>query len=177
LEYSQRREIVAGLLDLSGAQESSFDPIPPGKYVCEVHSLEMVETKGGEGAKLPAGTPMIKARLTIISTSDGETEVVEDDGTTWQLEGMNRTTFSNLPIPPSDYDPKKAQAMKNTIFTFFKALGVSEDELHSKKGYDPDLEAFEGVRLICTLGRDLKYGSNPVKGYKALEEGVTSGLL
>lgn len=164
-----------GMLDLTSGVESSFDPLPPGKYICEVHSMEMVATQ--KDGKVPKGTPMIKVRLTVISTADGETEVTDNDGTVFQLEGMNRTTFMNLVIPPEGHDPKKANTLKGNIISFYKAVGVSEEDLRSKKGFNPDMEAFDGVRLTATLGRDTQYSSNPVRGVKPVEEGTAAGLL
>jgi hypothetical protein len=166
---------MSGMLDLTSGVESSFDPLPPGKYICEVHSMEMVET--ASDGKVPKGTPMMKVRLTVISTKEGETEVTDNDGTVFQLEGMNRTTFMNLVIPPEDHDPKKANTLKGNIISFFKAVGIPEEELRKPKGYNPDMDAFDGMRLEATLGRDPKYSSNPVRGVKPLEEGQPAGLL
>src|SRR5436305_15185672 len=78
-------------LHLSGAQESSgFDAVPAGWYRATVFEVSMKETKGSEGAKLPAGTAMINVKFQI---SEGEHE--------------NRRMFRSYVIAPAKMKDKE----------------------------------------------------------------------
>lgn len=166
---------MAKLLNLAEAE--GFDPLPPGTYVCEVFSHEMAATKGGENAKLPAGTPMIKIQFKVISDTEGNTEV-DDEGTMVKLE--NRRVFGQWVVPPAEIDgePYKHYKMMNgTIVGLMQALGYEKAEIQDKKGFDPDLDEKIGTQVLVTVGRDLEFNSNPVKRVRAATEAVGAGLL
>lgn len=166
---------MASLLNLTDAED--FAPLPPGAYQCEVFSVEMAETKGGEDAKLPGGTPMMKIQFKVLANRDGETEI-DDEGKTAKLE--NRRFFGQWVIPPKEIDgaPYKHYGMMlGQIARLFKALGYEETVIKDKKGFDPDLDEQVGKQVLVTVGRDMQYGTNPVKGVKALEGDMATALL
>jgi len=168
---------VAGLLNLTDAEESGFDALPAGTYLCELFSHEMAETKGREGSALPAGTPMLKMQFKVVSNDDGNTEI-EDDGKTISLE--NRRLFGQWVIAPQEIngEPYKHYKMMNgQLVSLFKALGYEEETIRAKKGFDPNFEDDYGKQVLVTVGRDTDYNSNPVKKVKPVGEGVGAGAL
>lgn len=151
------------MLDLTNHEEMNFDAIPPGKYFAQVYEIEERETSG-EG-KLPKGTAMIWVHFLITG------RVGEDDGDNEESEYYNRRAFTNLTIPPSDYDPKKAKMMNGNIVSFFKALGHTEEEVTSGD-FEPDLDEEYEKPLVIILNRKpnkFKGGEldNNVIGYKS----------
>ena len=168
--------MAGGLLNLTDGNEKGFDPLPPGAYLCEVFSVEMAETKG-EG-KLPK-SPMLKVQWKVLSTRDGETEVFdEEDGKATKLE--NRRFFGQNVMPPKEIDGKPYEhyeMMLGQVVRLFLALGYDEKEVKNPKGFDPDFDDMVGRQAIVTVGRDMEYGSNPVKGVKPVGDAVVAGLL
>lgn len=53
------------VLDLSGADSGGFDALDTGTYDATIFSCEWRQTKGKEGAKLPAGTPMLNVQFRV----------------------------------------------------------------------------------------------------------------
>src|SRR5215471_6804162 len=165
-----------GLLDLSGADLSGFDPLDPGRYNAEVFeiSLDAVKNPGG---KTPVGTPMIKVQFAL-------------HGNEHMGEGLdNRRVWTQFVVPPKDYDQGKAAKMNGMIARFFVALGDEEETVQSKK-FDPDFEDYIGRPCVVVVGKEPKKDrngtvidgefNNPVKGIKpagSIGEGVTTGLL
>jgi hypothetical protein len=171
---------MAGLLNLTGVKESAFDPLTPGGYICEVHEVTMVETAGGENAKLPKGTPMIKIQWRVISDRYGETQVTDVEDKPVDLEKANRRFFSQSIIPPDEVDGQPYQhkdMMLGNIVRLFKSLGYPEEVIGDKKGFNPDFEEMVGKQCLLTVGADMEYGTNPVKGFKPVPETAGSPLL
>jgi hypothetical protein len=149
--------------DLSG---SDFEAIPSGTYHCAVQDVQMKETKGGENAKLPKGTPMINLQFRVMG---GEYD--------------NRRVFRQLIIAPEKVGNKKYEhkaVMDRILGQFFKSLGYSEDEITSE-GFDPEPEDIIGRELLVVVSQKQKYNApegvmdNEVKGFKALNATVASG--
>jgi hypothetical protein len=59
-------------INLTDVEVRDFEAIPAGKYIVEFTDYEDRETKGGENAKLPAGTPMINWEMTIVRNVNGD---------------------------------------------------------------------------------------------------------
>jgi hypothetical protein len=168
-----------GLLNLTEADESGFNPLPPGQYLCEIFSAEMAATKGREGSALPKGTPMLRIQYKVLSTADGDPEVWDDaEEENIKLEGKNRRLFDNLVAPPKEIDGEPYEyyeMMNGQIVRRFMAFGFEKDEIKNPKGFNPDLEALEGTQVVVTVGRDAQ--GNPVKGVKAAGDREAAGLL
>lgn len=162
-----------GLLNLSDADLSGFEPLEPKQYNAEVLEIKMdaVKNTSGEG-KMPAGTPMIKVQFKIT-----------DEG------AVNRRVFTSMVIPPASYDPGKAAKMKGMIARFFIALGDTEEAVRSKD-FDPDLEDYVGRACVVSVGKEQKRTrdgevvegewNNPVKSVKpagSIAGATSSGLL
>lgn len=147
------------ILDLSGADLKGFDPIPAGQYPAEVFEVKMEETQGGEGAKLPAGTPRVNVQFRI---TDGEYE--------------NRRVFNSYVLPPADYE--KAAIMKGMFVRFLIAVGYDEKKVTSGK-WTFDADDFPGRACTVTVAQQPKRGGaegemvNVVKAVKPA--GDTSG--
>ena len=155
---------MSNVLDLSGADDSAFDPIPSGAYPAVVFEAAMTETKGGPEAKLPAGTPMLKVQFKITH---------EDYD--------NRRAFTNYVFPPEDYDQSKAAKLKGNLVRFLTALGYDRDKIVSGK-FKLDVEELVGKECTVVLGQQEYNGetTNNVKGVKPAGElvgGSGSGLL
>lgn len=152
-----------GVLDLSGADLKGFDPIPAGVYDAIVVKAEMLETKGGADAKLPAGTP----RLNIQFKIDGG-------------EFDNRRVFTSYTFPPDSYDKAKGAKMKGMFVRFMVALGFDEKKLTSGK-FNLDVDEITGRECRVVVALKPKYMGeegemdNEVKGVKARGEGGGSG--
>src|SRR4051812_3048860 len=100
-----------GILDLSGADTSGFQPIPSGQYnaVVSGDNTEWTETKGG---KMPAGQPMLKVRFNI-------TDETAHDGT--KVKGRPQFTQFVLPKPDAT-TPEKRATMQGIFVQFLMAL-------------------------------------------------------
>ena len=160
-----------GLLNLSDADMSGFEPLDPGRYNAEVFDITMDAVKN-PGGKTPVGTPMIKVEFKLT-----------DEGTS------NRHAWTQFVVPPKDYDKEKAAKMKGMIARFFVAMGDTEEAVRSKD-FDPDFEDYKGRPCVIVLGKELKRNrdgetidgeyNNPVKGIKpagSIVGSATTGLL
>jgi hypothetical protein len=147
-----------GVLDLSGADTSGFEAMPSGRYRCSIFSAEMVETKGSEGSKLPAGTPMIKVQWQVhFNVTDPE-----------NAEYENRRLFSNYSIPEKDYE--NAAKLQGMLVRFLVAIGYEESEVTGKK-FNLDVEDLVGREADVTVGQKPDYHdpetmTNDVKGVR-----------
>jgi len=163
-----------GLLNLSDADLSGFEPLEPGRYNAEVFEMSMdaVKNTSGEG-KMPAGTPMVKIQFRL--TDEGPLH--------------NRAVWVTYVIPPNDYDPAKAAKMKGMLARTFIALGDSEEAVRDKK-FAPDFEDYKGRSCVVVVGKEPKRTrdgeiipdefNNPVKGVKpagSLVGSPSGGLL
>jgi hypothetical protein len=137
---------LAGPLNLSDADLKGFEALEPGRYNATVFEMSMdaVKNTSGQG-KLPAGTPMVKIQWRL-------TEDNQDSGGN-SLE--NRRVFSTYPIPPKEYDPKKAATMKGILARVFIALGDEEKDVLNNK-FDPDFEDYLGREAVITVSRTEK---------------------
>ena len=158
------QEMGIGPLDLSGADLKAFDPIPAGRYAAEVFSAEWKNTRGGDQAKLPAGTPMLTIQFRI---TDAEYE--------------NRRVFGNWPIPAPDYE--NADKLKGSLVRTLVGLGYDEDDVMSGN-FDIDFDDLRGreCEVVVAIGDPhptTKERSNNVRGVHPLGSGepVDSRLL
>lgn len=166
-----------GTLDLTGSDADTigFPAVPSGRYEAHVGKAEWKATENIDGSKaLPHGTPYLALGIQI-------NEDVED------RDGMKVANmyagWTNLFIPPADYDATKAQSMKNRMANFLKAIG----EDYEKKNYRvPDVEELIGRPLTVIVRRkyDKQAGKdvNEIEGFKPagqaelVESGTSGGL-
>lgn len=168
-------EAFDGTLDLTGAKadEIGFPAVPSGTYECHVGKAEWRTTENVDGTKkLPHETPYLA--LGIRANED----VGEVDGV--QVGGVY-VGWTNLYVPPADYDPAKSQRMKNMMANFLNAIG----EDWQKKNYRmPDADSLVGTPLVAVVRKkyDKQRGKdvNDIEGFKpagtaAESESVGSG--
>src|ERR1051325_3030194 len=118
-----------GPLNLAGADLKGFDPIDSGTYNATVFNVELKETKGGEDAKLPAGTPMWNVQFRIS-----------------QEPYENRRVFRQFVIAPAVVDGKPYEhkaKMDGILVRFLMAIGYSQDEITSGD-FNPSFEDMAG---------------------------------
>jgi Protein of unknown function (DUF669) len=160
-------EMFDGTLDLTGADpdEVGFPPIPSGVYEAHVAKAEWRTTENIDGSKkMPHGTPMLALGI----------QVNEDEPERDGQKVANMYVWTNLLVPPADYDAAKAQTMKNRMANFLNAIG----EDWQKKGYKiPDVEQLVGQQVTVTV-KKTKDGNN-VEGFKPAGSSQTaeSGML
>jgi hypothetical protein len=154
-------------LNLTDYEEpQSFDAMPAGKYFATIFDAEDRETQGGEGSKMPAGTPMLFFHF-MITGKVGETEVEDED-----YEFYNRRQFRNLVVPPEDYDDKKRKAMNGMIVALYRAVGFTDAEITSGS-FDVDTEDLIEKKLVIQITRKpnrmTKELENSVVGFYSIE--------
>ncbi len=138
---------MADVLDLSGA--TGFQPIPAGSYNATIHTIEMVETKGG--GKLPAGVKMVKVRFAVADEPH---------------EG--HALFTNYPLPTAAESENSARMLGSFVNFLSAATGIEEDKLKSK-GFDIDkLSDLEGSEVVVRVAiqQYQDEDTNTVKGVK-----------
>lgn len=158
---STAAEGVGGALDLSGANTEGFPAMDSGTYAFEFFDYSWAETKGGEGSKLPAGSPRLNIQLKCID------EPYE-----------NRRAFDGFNFPPADYDKEKREQALGFFVRFLIAMGVEESVAKGKKvDVNALLQSLVGEPVLATVGVDTyKQGANagnefnPVKGYKPISQ-------
>jgi len=164
-------EGFGGALDLTGANTKGMEPMDSGTYAFELFDYNWTETKGGEGSKLPAGSPRLNIQLKCID------EPYE-----------NRRAFDGFNFPPADYDKEKREQALGFFARFLIAMGLPEDEVKSKKfNANEALDALVGEPVLATVGlKQYTQGAsegdwyNPVKGYKPIsqrDDSAGGGLL
>lgn len=109
---------MSSVLDLTGADTSGFEALPSDEYNALTISVELIETKGGEDAKLPAGSPMVKIGFAI-----------QDE------PYVGRQAYTNIVLAGTDEAKTK------------KALGQFVNFVAAVKGEDPDTVKNEGFDL------------------------------
>lgn len=144
-------------VNLTGAQEISFDPIPAGTYDAVVFEVEVRENQGG--GKLPTGTQGLNVMFKIT-----------------QEPYENRRVFNTYWIAPDGYETKSN--LDGMLFGFLKAIGYAMEP--GKLNIEPDeLQGLEckvvvGVREARTLddGRQVDAQNNVrrVKSIHASDE-------
>src|SRR5436305_1691799 len=113
--------MAVGPLDLSNADLKGFAALDAGRYDAEIFEVSWDATKGGDNAKLPKGSPLLKIQFKILNPMiDGQ--VIDQD----------RRAFTQYAIPPKGYDAKKSATMKGMVARFFIAAGYPEEEVASK---------------------------------------------
>jgi hypothetical protein len=160
-----------GTLDLTGSDPEAvgFPPVPSGQYEAHVAKAEWRSTENIDGSKaLPHNTPYLNLGIQISNDEE------ERDGQ--RVAGMY-AGFAKLFVPPADYDPGKAQQMKNRMANFLNAIG----EDWQKKGYKmPDVEQLIGRELtvVARKKRDSMASSgfsNEIEGFKPAGSSVGAG--
>jgi len=150
-----------GTLDLTGTDADSigFPAIPSGSYEAHVGKAEWRTTTNVDGSKsLPDGTPYLALGIRV---NEGQ-EPRDGQNVAGVYAG-----WTNLYIPPADYDATKANAMRNRMANFLKAIG--EDYL--KKGYKiPDVEELVGKEVTVVVRRKFDRQQdkqvNEIEGFK-----------
>ena len=165
---------LSPLLDLSGADTSGFEPAPAGIYDAVVYDAEWTETAGGDNAKLPKGTPMLKVQFKIIEGGE-------------EGKYYNYRVWGQYTLPPEvgidgqPYPKDKAARLLGGLVNFFVAIGYDETEVRGKK-FDPDLAEVKGRECRVLVGRqEYPKGSgtftNNLKGVKPIGAASGSGAL
>jgi hypothetical protein len=167
-------------LNLTDWEEVSYEAVPTGKYWFEIMDAEERETQGGDGAKLPKGTPMIWVHLRLTG------RVGEDSGPDENSPYYNKRVFSNMPVPPADYDPKKRRMMNGRLVNFYKGVGYTEEEITSGE-FEPDAdELYERQGIVQVRKEKDKRDSsgqtftNSVQAFfplDSVDSNVSSGLI
>lgn len=151
-----------GTLDLTGARDDQvgFPAVPSHTYEGHVGKAEWKSTENIDGTKkLPHGTPYLAIGFRI----DTEHEAVDGQEVAGVYGG-----WTNLYVPPADYDASKAQQMKNRMANFLSAIG----EDWQKKGYKiPDAEDLVGRKLVAVIRKKVDKSqasgfSNEIEGFK-----------
>jgi hypothetical protein len=159
------------MLDLTGANpdEIGFPAIPSGSYRCHVGKAEWKLTDNLDGSKaLPHETPYLAIGVRVNDD--------EEERDNQKVAGVY-AGWTNLFVPPSDYDPTKAQSMKNRMANFLKAIG----EDYTKKGYQiPAVEDLVGKELSAVVRRrydkDREKNVNEIEGFKPIGEAGDSSV-
>lgn len=153
-------EAFDGTLDLTGANpdEIGFPAVPTGSYEAHVGKAEWRTTENLDGSKaLPHGTPYLAVGVRI----NEDEEPREDQKVAGQYAG-----WTNLYVPPADYDASKRQMMNNRMANFLKAIG----EDYTRKGYKmPDVNDLIGrpVTVVVKRKNDKMRGLvNEIEGFK-----------
>lgn len=162
---------MTGPLNLADADIKGFDALDAGRYNAEIFEIKWDATKGGEDAKMPKGTPLMKVQLKVLNPKIDDVPIEQD-----------RRVFTQFVNPPKDYDKKKSATMKGMIARFFMAAGDTEEQVRSKN-FEPDFEDYKGRPVVVVLNKQRKYGTKPednewenkVTGIKPASSGVETG--
>jgi hypothetical protein len=130
-----------GPLNLSGADTTGFQAADSGTYNCEVVRAEWVEggTKGGENAKMPAGSPLFKLAVKIV-----------DD-----VDGKGAWAWGSYSLPVASYEKAnkdKAARLKGTFVNMLIGLGFSEEEITSGD-FQLDPDSLIGRDCVVVVGK------------------------
>jgi len=165
-----------GTLDLTGSDPDAvgFPAVPSGMYNAHVGRAIWKTTENVDGSKaLPHGTPYLALGIRV-----DEDHVPVDDQ---EVAGLY-CGWTNLFIPPADYDATKRKQMNNRMANFLNAIGESWE----KKGYKmPSVEELEGKELVAVVRKkyDKRQGKdvNEIEGFKPAGTEINSaqgaGLL
>lgn len=157
-----------GVLDLTGADTSTFEAIPAGKYKAIIWDVVWDKTKNPDGTKkMPDGTPMLKVQVRLDNEEHADQEY-ELDGIVTKI-GKNRTLFGQFVVPPPGYDPDAAAKMKGSIVNFLIAIGYDEKKVKSAsfKIVPDDMKQKE----CCIIVNRYKYPKNDPNG--TWQNGIT----
>ena len=166
-----------GTLDLTGSDPDAvgFPVVPSGTYEGHVGRAIWKRTENPDGSKaLPDGTPYLAIGVRINE------DVEDQDGV--KVAGLY-CGWTNLFVPPADYDATKRTQMNNRMANFLKAIG----EDYTKKGYKmPTTDELEGSPLTVVVRKKFdkvqKKDVNEIEGFKpagsaAAANEQTAGLL
>lgn len=168
-------DVWDGTLDLTGSDPDAvgFPPVPSGQYEAHIGKAEWKLTDNLDGSKkLPHETRYLAIGVRINED--------EDDRDGMKVAGMY-AGWTNLYMPPADYDATKAQQMKNRMANFLKAIG----EDYTAKGFKmPDVETLEGRPVTVTVRKKKDDGQpsgfkNEIEGFKTAgsSQSADTGLL
>lgn len=154
-----------GTLDLTGSDPTAvgFPAVPSGTYEAHVGKAEWRTTENIDGTKaLPHATPYLALGIRINEE--------EEDRNGQRVAGVY-AGWTNLYIPPSDYDPTKAQSMKNRMANFLQAI----EEDWQKKGYKmPPAEDLVGRQLVVIVRK--RYDKRQDKDVNEIEGFKVAGM-
>lgn len=165
-----------GTLDLTGSDPDAigFPVVPSGTYEAHVGKAIWKSTENIDGSKaLPHGTPYLALGIRI----NEDAEPVDDVNVAGLYCG-----WTNLFVPPADYDPAKRKTMNNRMANFLNAIG----EPWEKKGYKmPQTDDLEGTPLTVIVRKKYdkvqKKDVNEIEGFKvagsAADANTPAGLL
>ena len=168
------------LLNLSENEQQDFDAIPSGRYWAEIFDAEERETKGGENAKLPKGTPMIWIHFKILGKIGEDSEPGESSSF------FNRRVFRTLVVPPEKIGGKKYEhfkKMNGQIVRFLTAAGFTEEEV-TRGDFELDCDDLVERQMIITVKKKARAGEddvydNEVAGFRNMDsvEAGSGGIL
>jgi hypothetical protein len=167
-------DLYDGTLDLTGSDPDAvgFPAVPSGRYEAHVAKAEWKSTDNIDGSKaLPHGTPYLSLGIQINDD--------EEDRDGMKVANLY-AGWTNLFVPPADYDATKAQSMKNRMANFLNAIG----EDWQKKGYKvPSTDDLIGRELTVVVRRKFDKVQdkqvNEIEGFKTAgsSQSSESGLL
>lgn len=168
-------DVWDGTLDLSGSDPDAigFPALPSGSYEAHIGKAEWKLTDNLDGSKaLPHETRYLSIGVRVNED--------EEDRDGMKVAGLY-AGWTNLFMPPADYDQQKAQQMKNRMANFLKAVG----EDYTKKGYVmPDVESLVGRRVTVTISKKKDDSAasgfkNEIQGFKVegSSQNADTGLL
>lgn len=142
-------------LDLSGAKdrgEADWIALPEGNYRATIDSAEMGATKGGEGAKLPEGTPSINVRFRVDDEDMPDDSLLpdahEDENGNEVTPMWSRTVYKGFVIAPKKYEKK--QDLDNILYGFLKAVGFDVEEIKSGK-FNLEMDDLPGRGCVLNI--------------------------
>lgn len=142
-------------VNLSTVEEKSFDAVPADWYIVKITDCEDRETKGSEGAKLPAGTAYWRWEVTIQSSAKA------DPGST-KFEG--RKVWTN-----TFFEPHMLWGLKGLL----RACGWDDKKLDDPKGFDVEKEQVIGNVCVAVVtlrpATDQYDESNDIRRFKTLK--------
>ena len=163
-----------GMVDLTGSDPNAigFPAIPSGTYEAHVAKAEWKTTENIDGSKaLPHGTSYLA--LGIQVNEDEE----ERNG---QKVANVYAGWTNLFVPPADYDATKAQAMKNRMANFLTAIGEDWEKKNYKIPSTDDLIG-QQVTVVVRKKHDKNQDKdvNEIEGFKVAgsSQHSESGML
>lgn len=138
---------------------TTFDPVPQGRYEVSIYEVELQEVKTGENA----GKPRLHFQFRI---QDGETS---PEG----AKQGNRRLFhgANAFTSPNKKDPSKTN-LPYDLIGIGKAIGLTSEQIN-----DIDTDDWLGGELEVQVLHEPKYGKNPATGKYDVETGEVREIL
>ncbi len=131
------------VLNLTGADTSGgdFEAVRAGTYDASVFEVKLEKTQGGEGKKLPAGTPMLNIQFRLTG----------EDSTGQSVE--NRRVFRRYTIPPKEINGTPYEhydKLNGMLVKLLAAIGYDEAEV-TGGSFQLDREDMEGRECKVTV--------------------------